>query len=589
MRGLASALAFMLTAQAGWAAETQLRAPEDLRDRLTGASLLLAKEASQRPADIVASATADYRRLTAALFDAGYFSPVVRISIDGREAAALSPVAPPRQINTVTISVEPGPQFRFGTAKIAPLADGTELPEGFASGQIAGTGPIRDAASAAVEGWRDVGHAKADLAGQKIIARHAKAELDAEVQISPGPRLKFGDLVTTGNKDVRTRRIRQIAGLPTGSVFDPEELDKSADRLRRTGAFRSVALIEAETPNNDESLDILLQVVEQTPRRFGFGAELSTQEGLGVSAFWLHRNLLGGAERLRVEGEISGIGGSTGGTDLRLGARFDRPATFNEDTHFYALGEIESLDEVNFSSDQVTLEVGILRIASAQREYRFGLGLRQAHTEDAFGIRDYTMFTLPVGLTFDYRDNPLNATSGYYLNADVTPFYGVNGIDSGVRAELDARAYMSVGAEDRFTFAVRGQLGSVSGASLEEAPADFLFYSGGGGTVRGQPYQSLSVTLPSGAEVGGRAFLGLSAEARVKATDAISVVGFVDAGYIGREMFPDGDTGDWHTGAGVGLRYDTGIGPIRLDVAVPVSQPGEEDGFEVYIGIGQAF
>ena len=134
---------------------------------------------------------------------------------------------------------------------------------------------------------------------------------------------------------------RRIAGLPEGEMFDPEDVDRSVDRLTRTGAFATVTLREAEVPNPDGTLDMELEVTDAKPRRFGFGAELSSLEGVTLSTFWLHRNLLGGAESLRVEGEVSGIGGDSGGTDYRLGTRFERPATFNADTNFYALAEIE--------------------------------------------------------------------------------------------------------------------------------------------------------------------------------------------------------------------------------------------------------
>jgi len=194
---------------------------------------------------------------------------------------------------------------------------------------------------------------------------------------------------------------------------------------------------------------------------------------------------------------------------------------------------------------------------------------------------------LPASAEFDYRNDELDATSGYYAFASITPFVAIDGTESGVRTYLDGRAYRQLG--ERLTFAGRAQLGSVSGPSLETAPTDFLFYSGGGGTVRGQDYQSLGVTLDDGQDIGGRSFLGLSAELRVKARDNLSVVGFVDAGYIGSEAFPNGSDGQWHSGAGLGLRYATGIGPIRVDLAVPISGPGKQSGFEVYIGIGQAF
>lgn len=563
----------------------------DLYDTLTGGSLLFEQadnDATPTPQEVVTAAQADYGRLLAVLYDEGYFGPVIKITLDGVDAAAIPPVSPPRQISQAIIAIEPGPLFRFGGTKIAPIAPGTELPEGFATGQTAGLGVLKETVSSGISGWRDLGHAKAELADQTLTARHKDRVITADLRLAPGPKLRFGPLVVKGNKDVRTQRIIEIAGLPTGEVFSPDELRLAQARLRRTGAFNAAALIEAEVIGPNDTLPITAQITESPPRRFGFGAEVSTTEGLGLSAFWLHRNLLGGAERLRLDAEIKGIGGDTGGTDYIVSARFERPATFNADTDFYALAQIAQLDEVNFFSRQLDLEAGIERRANEKRTYTLGVGLRRAETRDAFGDNKYTLLTLPLSAEFDYRDNDLDAKDGWYAKASLTPFLAVSGSDNGLRSLVDVRGYKTFGTTRPVTFALRGQLGSVYGPDLSEAPADYLFYSGGGGTVRGQPYQSLGVDLGGGNIVGGRSFVGLAAEARFKVTDKIGIVGFVDAGYIGEEEFYDG-SGEVHSGAGLGLRYATGIGPIRLDVAVPTSGPETDENFQVYIGIGQSF
>ncbi len=563
----------------------------DLYQTLTGGSLLIEQSQQETPPstqEIVAAAQADYGRLLAVLYDQGYFGPVIRITLDGTDAAEIPPVQPPRAINTAVITVDTGPLFRFGRAEIAPVAPDTELPEEFATGQTASLSVLKDTVSSGIDGWRGQGHAKAELASQDLTARHPERTINAELRLAPGPRLRFGPLQVTGNRDVRTDRILDIAGLPSGEVFDPAELRLAADRLRRTGAFSSVALLEADRIGPNDTLGITAQLTEAPPRRFGFGAELGSLEGLTLSTFWLHRNLLGGAERLRLEGEVKGIGGNSGGEDYRLSARFERPATFNEDTDFYALAQIEQLDEVNFFSRQLDLEAGIKRIASENRTYTLGLGLRTAETRDAFGENRYTLLTLPLGAQFDYRDNRLDAKDGYYVNASLTPFVAVSGSDNGLRSYVDARAYRTFGVTRPVTFALRGQLGSVYGPDLNVAPADYLFYSGGGGTVRGQPYQTLGVDLGNDQTVGGRSFLAVSAEARVQVTDSIGIVGFVDGGYVGAEEFYDG-SGVWHSGAGLGVRYNTGIGPIRVDLAVPTSGPETDENFQVYIGIGQSF
>ena len=137
----------------------------------------------------------------------------------------------------------------------------------------------------------------------------------------------------------------------------------------------------------------------------------------------------------------------------------------------------------------------------------------------------------------------------------------------------------------------RVQIGSVLDADLSEAPADFLFYSGGGGTVRGQPYQSLGIETVDGMDTvttGGTSFLGAQLEARFLVRENIAVVGFYDFGQVGATATP-GEDAEWHAGAGFGVRYNTGIGPIRLDLGTQANGDDAGSDLQVYIGIGQAF
>ncbi|WP_299210761.1 BamA/TamA family outer membrane protein [uncultured Tateyamaria sp.] len=572
-----------------WALDVVVRAPEALTEELRAASLtagLLDEEGAVRSIDVISAAQADYARLIALLYDRGYFGPVISITVDGQEAAGLSPISAPQSVGTVIVTVEPGKVFSFGTVTVRPLAPGATPSPQVQSGETARVSALRDATSAGIEGWRQEGHAKASVGGQQITANHPAGQLNADVRLNPGPRLRLGRLDLEGDSAVREKRIREIAGWPSGEVFDPDTLDKVETRLRRTGTFASATLTEAETANPDGTLDVTAQITDRLPRRYSFGAEYGTTDGVSVSALWLHRNIFGGAERLQIDGEISGVGGDTDGVDFRLGAQLSRPATWRTDLEAVLLAEFEQRDDPNLFSRTGRLEFSTVYFASEDREYSYGLGLRRAETRDDLGERDYTILTLPFTAKFDRRDDPLNPTRGYYAEASVQPFVNIEGTSEGVLSTIDVRTYRKLG--DRVVFAVRGLLGSVAGPSIEEAPADFLFFSGGSGTVRGQDYQSLGVDLSPGVTIGGRAFAGISGELRVKTGDKFSVVGFYDAGYVGPESFIDG-SGEWHTGFGAGIRYDTGIGPIRLDVAVPGSGPGDSSGVELYIGIGQAF
>ena len=114
-----------------------------------------------------------------------------------------------------------------------------------------------------------------------------------------------------------------------------------------------------------------------------------------------------------------------------------------------------------------------------------------------------------------------------------------------------------------------------------------MFFAGGGGSVRGYGYRTIGV--PVGPEViGGRSLIEASAELRARVTKSIGVVGFVDAGYVGAESFPDFDE-ELKVGVGAGLRYQTGLGPIRLDLAAPLNPGPDDPSIAFYVGIGQAF
>lgn len=577
--------------------ELDVTAPDEkLAERIRAASLLntlLSEDEDAEPPssiDILSAAQAEYRRTIGLLYDAGFFAPEISILVDGKEAALISPVSAPKQINRVQINVQPGAKFKFGKVGIGPTSRLAEPVEGFETGETARISAMRAATAAQIEGWRHDGHAKASVADQQITARHSTNTLDAIVTLDPGPRLRLGKLKIDGQSIVPEERIQEIAGWPSGEVFDPDKLRKVQTRLRRTGTFSTSNLTEAETPNPDGTLDVTATLNDQLPRRYTFGAEYGTEEGLTLEGSWIHRNVFGNAERFVLEGSVGGLGGnnsSTTGIDYLLSARLSRPATFATDLDAYGLIKFESVEEEFYEAQTGRVEVGGVYFYSDDTEYQFGAAIKTAKTKDDLGTRKYTIFSVPLQATFDRRNDPLDATSGYYAQIGIEPFLNLSGTENGLLTTADLRTYRKVG--ERVTLAVRGLFGSMAGPSLEEAPADMLFFSGGGGTVRGQPYQSLGVELSDDVTIGGRTFLGLSGEVRVATGGNLSVVGFYDAGYIGPESFFDGSSGEWQSGAGAGIRYKTGIGPIRFDVGFPVSGPDDNDGFEVYIGIGQSF
>ncbi|WP_425037967.1 autotransporter assembly complex protein TamA [Primorskyibacter sp. S187A] len=565
--------------------------PDVLRAELRAASLIAQLEEGEdvNGRDLLSAAQADYATFVEVLYANGYYANVVRIAVDGTEAARINPLAAPDVVSSIDVRIETGRAFRFGETRIAPLAPGDSLPPSFAKDEPARAETVRDATRGAVLRWREAGHPKVDVAGQNISAQHRSARLDVDISLVPGPFARFGDTEVRGESAVRANRIRQIAGLPKGEPYTPDAVKKAASRLRKTGAFRSVQLSEGEAVQPDGTLDMSIEVVDQLPRRFGGGVEISNLNGLTLSGFWLHRNILGGAERLRIEGEAAQIGSQESGADFRLSARFEKPAVFGPDTLFFLEGKLASLDEPDYLEDTASISTGYSTEVSETLTGELGVKLSYSRVTDLFDAdeptRELVLLSLPGALTWDRRNDALDPTDGTFLRLEAEPFVETRESDAGLRFKMDARAYQQLGSTDRVTLAGRLQLGSLLGPEAQSAPPGFLYYSGGGGTVRGQPYQSLDVDYGS-ETLGGRALGVLSGELRVGITDTLGAVLFSDAGYLSGES--DFSGGEWHAGAGVGVRYKTPVGPLRFDIAGPVAgETGE--GVQVYIGIGQSF
>ena len=572
-------------------------APEGLQNALRAASstLRLLDTPASGENEILATARSDYGRLLGVAYEEGYYSASISIRADGQEVAEIAPLAAPERIRSIRIFVAPGPQFSFGRTKIQPVPAGTDLPDGFKAGEPARSPLIIDAGSAAIEAWRDAGHAKADIVGEQVTAFHDQARLDVTLDVDPGPQLRFGDLRVSGNEDVRTERVAAIAGLPTGAIFEPVEVADARRRLAENGAFRSVVLREAELANPDDTLDFDLEVQEEAKRRLGFGAEFETDEGLALSAFWFHRNLLGGAERLRFDARIENLGADTSSLDYLLGVSFTKPAFIDAKTRLLLGAKIETEDEDLYRYNLGEVEVGLERRIS--NTSNIGAGVKYVYAEVDFNeeIGDfsetYNLVAFPLYAERDGRERlPTDPERGLFTRGEVEPFIGIGDAQAGTRFAFDGRFYQSIDVEERVILASRVFLGSVVGPDGLDVQPDYWLFSGGSGTVRGQPFESLGIFETEGEPRVGRSLAVLNLEARFRQSDSLGFVGFVDVAQIGPDELPSSDS-LWHGGYGFGVRYATPIGPLRADFGLPITgtAPEPSSQYQLYIGIGQAF
>jgi translocation and assembly module TamA len=571
-----------------------------LENVVRNASALVAdqNEPASGAAGLLAKARGDYRRIITALFDQGHYGGTVSIRVGGAEAATLAPDTRLPDPVDVAIVVDPGPLFHFNRISLINQAAATDDPDdqvdppssiGLGTGEIARSSVILRAEQLAIEAWRQLGYAKAEIASRDVVADHATQLVDVTITVNPGRHAAFGEVTVTGTERMDPEFVRRQTGLTVGEEFDPDAVALAQRRLDRLEVFRAARLQAADSIGADGLLPYELIVQELPGRRFGVGANYSTVDGLGLEAFHLWRNLFGQAERLRLDARVASIAYpiDTAKFDYFFGGTFTKPGIITPDTDLVAAVSAERTIYPTYSETAAAGRVGFTHVLSEEISLEGGAQFRINRVDDVFGTRDFKTVGLYAGAVLDFRNDSVDATQGWYGAVNLEPFYELNYGNAAARLTVEGRTYFGFGENDPFVLAGRLKAGAVLGPELSEIPPDKLFFAGGGGSVRGFGFKSIGVDNGAGVITGGRYLLEGSLEARARVTQDIGVVGFVDGGYVAADVFPA--LTDLRVGAGVGIRYHTGLGPLRLDIAVPVNKKPNDPDYAIYVGIGQAF
>lgn len=520
----------------------------------------------------------DRDRMLEVLQSEGFYDAAIETDIDDDQAPA-----------RVTISVETGPVYVLESYDLvyepAPAAD-SDLPQGpddfdLTIGMPARAPAIADARGAIPRRLAEAGHPLAKITDHKVIVDHDTETMRVTVTIDPGQAARFGPLAVEGLDEVEEDYVRKLVPWTTGDRWDRREVEAFRSRLAATNLFDGIGLDPADETRADGELPLTADLIEAKHRSIGAGARYSSDKGFSANAFWEHRNLLGENENLR-------LSTTAGQTEQSASADFIKPEFLQLDQNL--LLNATARRQVDDAFDEQTLELfGGLEREMGNWRLRAGPAFNHSIVTDASGEETYKLLGLPVSTSYDGTDDLLDPTKGLRFSASATPWHDLGQPLDFLVMESTASTYVSFDEDDRFVFAVRGRVGSIVGARQGEIPANKRLYAGGGGSVRGYPYRSLGPLDAENDPVGGRSVVEAGMEMRVKITEDIGLVPFVEGGNVYATSTPDSLT-DLRWAAGLGARYYTGIGPLRVDVAVPLDKrPGVDDSFEFYVSIGQAF
>ncbi len=539
-------------------------------------------------ATVAARARADQQLLLDVLTSEGFYDATVNISAEVP--------ATPEDVAVVVLTAQPGRRYYLGAIEFAttPVVP-TDL---ITSSFVPKTGdPIiadiilgAEANIAVVLPQNGYPFAKV---GQRDILLDAETGIgDYTLPVDTGARSYFGDVRAEGNLAFDAKHVGILRRFKQGDLYDSRLVDDLRAALVATGLLSTVSVEPVASsevaPDGTPYADLLVQQEAGPPRTLAASAGYGTGQGFRAEASWTHRNLFPPEGALTVNGVL-------GTQEQSAGVAFSRANAGRRDRNVdLSLSAIHSnYDAFEAFTGKLAGSISYVSTPIWQKKFTYSYGFELLGTsEDEFdfvrGLRNrelYSVFALPAQVGFDTSDDLLNPTKGFRLNLRVSPEASLgSGKQFYARVLLDGSTYYSI--NDSMVVAGRVRLGSIAGIERGNLAPSRRYYGGGGGSVRGYGYQHLGPRDPNNDPIGGRSVNEAAVELRYRFGN-FGVVGFVDAGQVYESSIPKFD--DLSFGAGIGGRFYTNFGPIRLDLATPLNRQPGDSRITVYVSIGQAF
>jgi translocation and assembly module TamA len=557
---------------------------ERLRQRFDEvATLVLGEGKPANVAQIDRRAREDEGTMRDLLRAFGYYDGTARARVDTAPDGGVA----------VVIEVEPGPLYRYASVALPGIAAaGEREPALRRAFPLAAEDPVdaeklTTAQTALRLALGREGFPFATLSEPKVVVDHETRTATLEVDVVPGGARRFGAIVVRGRPLFAPDHLARIARFAPGAPFDAALLDDFRRALIATSLVSAVEL--TPVPGADpRDVDIAVRL-ERAPRRtVAAEAGYGTGEGVRMEVSWTHRNLI------QPEGAVT-FRGVAGTQEQLLGASLRRSNYRQRDQVLTAQVVASHTNRDAYDARTFTVGAGIERLTNIiwQKDWTWSFGGELTTSDERDVIRStgvprrrtFFIAAVPTSLAYDGSDDLLNPTRGYRLAGRLSPEASLqSGSFYYARAQIDGSTYLPV--TERTSIAGRMRFGSIIGASRDRIAPSRRFYSGGGGSVRGYGYQDIGPRDIDNDPVGGRSLAEFSIEARVRFGD-FGVVPFVDAGNLYTQALPR-FTG-LRYGAGLGVRYYTSFGPIRVDVGTPINPRSGDARVAVYVSLGQAF
>jgi len=493
----------------------------------------------------------------------------------------------------VILETEPGPVYTFVDVKLPGLdkagdkAAGLEQAFGVDAKDPVDAGKVLAGEAAVRDRIGREGFPFAKVSEPEVVVDHEERTATLVMQVDPGTARNFGGITVADDRVFGAKHIQTIARFKPGQPYDAAMIDDLRRALIQTGLVSS-AKIDTVPGAAPDTVDLAVAIEPAPPRTVAAELGYGTGEGIRLEGSWQHRNFI------KPEGAVTFRG--VAGTQEQLASATLRRNNFGaRDRVLNGQVALSNIDRKAYAARTFSVSANLERQTNIifQKKWIWSLGA-ELIASDERGIignatvpvrRTFFIGALPASLNYDGSDDLLNPTSGFRMGGRISPEASFQAGTFGyARLQLDASGYFPV--TKTVSLAARTRLGTIAGAERDRIAPSRRFYAGGGGSVRGYSYQSIGPRDINNDPVGGRSLAEFSLEARVRIGD-FGVVPFVDAGNISTGGLPTLD--NMRIGAGIGARYYTNFGPIRIDVGTPINPQKGDPRIAVYVSLGQAF
>jgi outer membrane protein insertion porin family len=499
----------------------------------------------------------------------------------------------PDGATTVVIGLEEGPRFYYGKIEIAIDTDAIDAETAATVaavnfGQPASPGALEKARINLLAEMSKRGYINA---GVKVMATPAAEgrRVDVVIEMTSGSRKSFGAIVVSGNARTETKVILRELDFQSGEPWNPAKILLSRRELFRLGFFQEVKIEPLGSVWPDRTQDIIVRVREQNAGYLDYGFGYGTEERFKAFFEIGHSNISGTGRSLSLR-----LSGDATGSSYALNFREPWVFDFPMDLRVSLLNRREEREA--YKLDSTALQVALDReFSDAIRgsliytlEDNELTGVEPGAVLADEDVEPYRVSAIGPLVVFDTRDDPFNPRWGFYHNARA------EWARSEIGSDLEYGRYTgfaSVYASyKKLTLALLARGGLIEYYGItNELPVNKRFFLGGRTTVRGFERDQIGPKAADGSVIGGDVMINLKAELRFPIRGDIGGALFWDAGQAWNKSENSYSWESLRHGVGFGLRYNTPVGPLALDIGFKLDKEDGEAGTQWHFTIGNAF